>query len=51
MKFKKKKIFSQINDDLSIESDMLEHHTLPPNKIMSNTNLFCNSKRFAWYFY
>ncbi|CAD8091132.1 unnamed protein product [Paramecium primaurelia] len=46
MKFKRRKIFSDMIDDLNIEKDMLENHSLPPNQIMSNNNLFCNSKRF-----
>ncbi|CAD8096038.1 unnamed protein product [Paramecium primaurelia] len=45
MKFKKKRVLVRKNDDLSIEKDMAELNPVPINYIISNNNLFCNSKR------
>ncbi|CAD8111573.1 unnamed protein product [Paramecium sonneborni] len=45
MKFKKKRVFIGKTDDQALEKDMEEQNYVPINQIISNNNLFCNSRR------
>ncbi|CAK58141.1 unnamed protein product (macronuclear) [Paramecium tetraurelia] len=45
MKFKKKRVIVGKPDDLAIDKDISDLNSVPINQIISNNNLFCNTKR------
>lgn len=47
MKFKKRKVIFEKNEDFNIEKDKADVYTVQANQIICNNNsLFCNTKRF-----
>ncbi|CAD8195837.1 unnamed protein product [Paramecium octaurelia] len=45
MKFKKRRVIVGKPDDLAIDKDISDLDSVPINQIISNNNLFCNTKR------